>query len=496
MHLLSNRTLRVRITAVFLTLIACVEARVAGADRPVANRSSDEWIVLSAGRMTVDSGTAARATVRVIPPDGVAGPVFSQAAVRQDVSVARRGPDSSRPHFEVRYALPIPPDNDTRLTGALAGMDPNVWSHNHSPGLQVLPNGDVLAIYFSARDSRGTNESDVSARFVQARLRHGAAEWDPPELFFDSRDFNDQSALLWVDGGTVRFFGGGREAPWPFKLATSSDNGASWTISLPVLHEPARDLTAQPIVNAFRDSKGQLYFAMDAAEDNSFLWRSADGGVTWQDTGGRTGARHSTIVPLGDGKTLLSIGGKNAAVNEMTPQNRSTDWGATWSESTASAFPALGGNQRPSLIRLANGHLCFVTDSYHRKKDAPPQAWTQGAGTFIALSKDDGVTWRFKRLPVELPHEADRARGTLGYATVAQGPNGLIHVLATMTHPCLHYELNEAWIESDLGEAARPQAAGTVQTFTEKHPDGSERARWQARAGAAGYRLEGAAVSF
>ena len=70
-----------------------------------------------------------------------------------------------------------------------------------------------------------------------------------------------------------------------------------------------------------------------------------------------------------------------------------------------------------------------------------------------------------------------------------QGANGVIHILSTMTHPCLHYEINEAWFEassetedkqqqqqqsadskaaaprSDREQARSPTASGGVATF-------------------------------
>jgi hypothetical protein len=394
----------------------------------------------------------------------------------------------------VRFALPIPPDDDTNLTGPLVGLDPAVLAHNHSPGFEILPNGDALAVYFSARNSRGASESDGSTCFVQARLRYGAEQWDPPELFFDFKGLNEQSGLLWTDGRTIRFFGGGRGvSPWiPFKMATSTNHGATWTLTVPLLDQPATDFTAQPIVNAFRGPGGAIFFAMDAAEDGSFLWRSDDGGVHWRDTGGRTGARHSTIIPLGENGPLLSLGGKNNSVNGWTPMSRSTDWGASWSSNEASAFPALGGNQRPCLIRLANGHLCYVTDSYHRKSGKSPEGWAYGKGCFVAVSTNSGAAWRIKELPVELPHEADRNYGTLGYATVRQAPNGVIHVLTTMTHPCLHYEFNEAWVFSDAGDLEPETAGGRVRKYREDYANGKRRATWSARICAHGrYLLDG-----
>lgn len=499
MILLSNKAGRVGSAMAFLALALGNPMLLRAEDATVANSAPDEFVLIAGGKMSVDSASATGFKVRVESQmDGERlAPPFNQSAIKQSTAAAALGPNPKVPYFTVRYALPIPPDNDTNLTGALLGLDPDVWAHNHSPGLEVLPNGDVLAIYFSAKSSSGASESADSARFVQARLRYGAEEWDLPELFFKSRGFNDQSALLWLDGNTLRFFGGGRKNPVPFKLAESADNGASWTFSLPIIDQPTKDLTPQPISSAFRDPAGAMYFAMDAKKNESFLWRSADNGVHWEAMEGRTGGRHSTIVPLKDGKTLLSIGGKNTGINGFSPENYSTNWGATWSEPVQSAFPALGGNQRPCLIRLANGDLCVVTDSYHRKKENSPDGWTLGEGCFIAISKDNGTNWHFKKLPVTLPHEADQHYGTLGYATVRQGPNGVIHILSTMTQPCLHYELNEAWIYSELGDIAPETKGGKVKQFTEKYSNGKTRIKWSARLCPDGrYLLDGKETSF
>jgi hypothetical protein len=90
---------------------------------------------------------------------------------------------------------------------AAAGLDPAILGHNHSAGLTVCPNGDVLAIFFSA--STPSDEYKANTSFVVTRLRAGSELWDFPTLFYDFPDVNDQSALLWTDNGTVHFFGGG-----------------------------------------------------------------------------------------------------------------------------------------------------------------------------------------------------------------------------------------------------------------------------------------------
>lgn len=138
-----------------------------------------------------------------------------------------------------------------------------------------------------------------------------------------------------------------------------------------------------------------------------------------------------------------------------------------------------------------------MSDSCQRKAEAPPESWASGAGCIVALSSDNGQTWRIKRLPVELPHEADRRHGTLGYATARQAPNGVIYVLETMTHPCLHYEFNEAWILSAAGDLAPENSGGVVQQYRESFTSGAVRATWSARICPNGrYLLEGVETSY
>jgi antitoxin component YwqK of YwqJK toxin-antitoxin module len=407
---------------------------------------------------------------------------FTQSAIKQDSGPALFGPNPAKPYFTVRFAMPVPPENATNEVAALAGLDPQVFTHNHSPGFEILPNGDALAVYFSTPP--GKAEADVSTSFVQARLRYGAEDWDLPELFFKTEGYNDQSGLLWNDNGRIRFFGGGRELSdaAPFKMATSIDNGATWTLSLPQLDKPAESFTAQPITSAFRAPDDSIYFAMDGDGASSFLWRSTNGGVSWHDMGGRTGGRHSVIVPLDDKGSLLSIGGKNNSINGWSPENKSSDWGATWSSNTASPFPPLGSAQRPSLIKLADGNLFFVSDAWLQKKDqAPPAGWQSGNGCFVAISTNQGVSWHIKQLPVQLPNHQYRKYGTLGYVTSRQAPNGVIHVLTTETQPCLHYELNEAWIFSDAGDIAPETSGGEIKKFSEEFANGRTRSSWSAR---------------
>jgi len=456
-------------------LLLCLTGSLYSQSKVIPVRAAN----FSPGANMTANGNASSQLQFVLDPAPVP---FNQSAVKQSTKTASLGPNPKIPYFNVRFAIPVPPAYTTKDVAVYTGMDSMVFPHNHSPGFEILPNGDALAIYFST--PAGKAEADASTSFVQARLRYGSEDWDMPELFFKTKGYNDQSGLMWNDNGKLWFFGGGRGISdfVPFRIATSTDNGVTWTYSIPQIDKPATNYAPQPITNAFRGADKAIYIAMDGDGAHSFLWRSTDNGIHWQDMGGRTGGRHSTIVPLDNKGNLLSIGGKNASVEGWSPMNISSDWGATWSQSAKSPFPPLGSAQRPSMIRLADGNLLFVSDAYmHKKKIPPPNGWKYGNGCFVAISKDNGATWHVKTLPVQLPGHSRVEYPSLGYVTARQAPNGVIHVLTTVTLPCLDYEFNEAWILSDAGDITPETTGGKIKEFSESYSNGKIKSKWSAR---------------
>jgi len=420
----------------------------------------------------------------------IAPPPFCQAAVKQNLDVAKIGPDPNIPYFTVRFSMPIPPDNVDDGTFTVAGGSGAIMHHSHSPGFEVMPNGDALAVWFTAHRSEYADD----VRFVQARLRYGSDIWEMPELFWDMKGMNDESGLLWTEAdGTVHFFGGGRignSERRPFVMAISKDSGATWDLKRPYFPEEAHDFTAQPITNGFRRDANTIYTVIDGSGSQSILWESTDNGVTWRDTGGRTAGRHSTIVPINNMTRLLALGGKKSDIDGYMPQVTSDNWGRNWGDKRRTPFSYLGSNQRPCVTRMQNGKLAFCTDAQRRGGDRPDLNYPRGC--IVAISDNEGDSWHIKNLPVTLPHESDREDGTLGYSTIRQAPNGVLHILSTMTHPCLHYEVNEAWVFSGAGDIRPETSGGTVNSYTEYYPSGKLRATWSARTCANGrYLLDG-----
>jgi hypothetical protein len=437
-------------------------------------------------------------------------PGFPLQCVKQRPIHADQGPDPKKPYFRVRPILPMPGESSPQAAIDAVGHDPAVFAKLHSGGLTVCPNGDLLAISFSS--GRGQAEHDPNTTFVVTRLRHGAAQWDMPSLFYDLAGLNDESGLLWNDKGALWFFGGGRNFDGvPFRFTTSNDSGATWSpLQIPVLKGKIGRFEAQPISSAFRGPDGAIYFGCDGPDRQSLLWTSGDEGKTWFDTGGRTAGRHSVFAVLKDGH-IMALGGKNSDIDDYMPVCYSSDWGKSYTEAVKTPFAALGSNQRPSLIRLASGRLFAAGDfQLLRVVDYPPPRDITERGAYVALSDDEGATWRIRKIPLVRPHnewnghvvrgrKPQHGEGTLGYSAAVQSPTGVIHLMTSKNDQAQHFEMNEAWILSDLMEEANANvgdwksgAAAEPQPHEEKYPDGRVRATWGSRIGANGeYVLEG-----
>lgn len=351
---------------------------------------------------------------------------------------------------------------------------PMYFIHNHNPALSVLPNGDLLAIWFTTVKERG-REMLVAG----SRLRQGAREWDPADIFFNVPDRNQTGQALWWDGKDKVYYisGVGTGDHWrdlSLVMRTSTDNGVTWTKPRIIAEEYGP--RHQPIDAVISTSRGEIILASDAGPDGnggSVIHISKDNGNTWTDPGvnqppptfaaGKQGGWiagiHAAIAELKDG-SLLAFG-RGDEINGKMARSVSKDGGKTWHYS-ASDFDPIGGAQRAAMIRLNQGPLMFVSFSDSlSQKDAAGEVFV-GSGMYAALSYDEGKTWPVRKLvtpggPRRILDAPCNKRwgaryGTLdydksesrGYLTTAQAPDGLIHVLSSGTH----YSFNLAWIEA------------------------------------------------
>jgi hypothetical protein len=139
----------------------------------------------------------------------------------------------------------------------------------------------------------------------------------------------------------------------------------------------------------------------------------------------------------------------------MMPYIISADRGKTWTYK-ASDFTRIAGGQRLALLRLREGPLFFASfaDEGIEITDAAGVR-RMVRGLFAAVSTDEGRTWPYRRLvsddgpgtPVESTNGAlftmsARTGEHLGYLSVCQATNGLVHLISSRTH----YAFNLKWL--------------------------------------------------
>lgn len=413
---------------------------------------------------------------------------FFQTGIKQTPASPALGPDPAKPFYHVHELFPNLNGKSMPEVGWRLGLAPGLGINYHNSAIQVLANGDLLAAYYNTPNK----EDDPDQTILIMRRCAGAEDWDMPEPWPAFADAATAAPVFWNDRGHLWLFWGFPRligAP-PFAYTTSDDNGVTWApVQFPRFTAPIGRYISQPINSIVRAKDGTILMPTDStgrdADGNgsiSVVWGSHDEGKTWYDTGGRTAGRHTTIVLAKNGD-ILGFGGKNSNIEGRMPLATSSDGGKTWHKSKT-PFDQLLSGERPSVIRLASGNLFFVADC-----NPANQKHIHKDGAYVALSTDDGKTWKQKRLPADIL--------TVGYVTATQGPDGTIHIATSKNTINYEIELNEAWVLSDAPNAGTSVSESLVISNVVEHrenwPNGKLKAVWSSgRASDGRILLEGA----
>lgn len=367
------------------------------------------------------------------------------------------GPTPDEAYFEGPVPFVVPPPE---------GAGEPFHAHNHQPDITWLPNGDLLAVWYST-----TRESGTELTVLASRLRAGQKRWDPASEFFKAENRNMHGNSIFHDGqGRLHHLNGmGPEGATGWgQLALlhrhSHDNGVTWSVARPVSSGANYALRHQVIAGTRMTRDGMLIQACDATPDGqgpTALHVSRDGGRTWSDPGGDIRGIHAGVVALNDGRWLAL--GRGQDIDGYMPQSISEDLGKTWRYS-ASPFPPIGTGQRLVLMRLREGPLMLVsfTSGDRHEPEAGNMKFLDkrnhqfiGHGMFAALSFDEGQTWPVRKLLTpgegtydggawtgEFTARPDRAEHA-GYLAATQTPDGVIHLISSR----LHYRFNLAWLK-------------------------------------------------
>jgi predicted neuraminidase len=242
---------------------------------------------------------------------------------------------------------------------------------------------------------------------------------------------NNQMHLLYVTTG----FGG-----WScsqLNLKTSTDGGATWSRS--------RKLGLSPFLNISELVKNPPTPLADGgfivpiyheviAKFSELLWLQPrkDGFdvVKTRAFGGRT-AFQPSLVALNETSALML--NRSAGSVKKIHATRTSDGGRTWSALETIDLP--NSNSGLDAIRLSDGRLLLVFNDTDSDRD----------NLRLAISSDDGVTWKRAATLVAEPKEE------FSYPTVLQTSDGLIHVTYTWKRKGIkEATFNVAWLEAQM----------------------------------------------
>lgn len=357
-----------------------------------------------------------------------------------------------------------------------------MYDHNHCPTVTWLPNGDLMAAWFSTMDEKGREMT-----ILQSRLQRGTSSWSEPNLFYKVADRNMTGSSLFYDedSGVLYHFNGVEQAgTWrnlALTMRTSKDCGQTW--SVPIYVNPEHEPGNQVITGTVKTRSGKIIQPCDATptvRGGTVLHISSDEGMTWERSdegkenivpkyveggkGHRIAGIHACVVELEDGR-LMALGRDNNIFRDgisYMPMSISQDGGKTWQYS-ASCFPPISSGQRAVMIRLTEGPLLLIsfTDARIDYKSIKGKSFVRngkeyvGYGMFASLSFDDGKTWTNGKLLTDGKDrylyggaftgwfKMDETHAEpKGYLAITQSPDGMIHLLSS----ALHYRFNLKWL--------------------------------------------------
>ena len=350
-------------------------------------------------------------------PAGKIGLRAGQGVVQFDDLEVVGTPASLRRKWEI---LPLKTPEIDDMARKAEGIERVVATagQGYFPVLIRMKNGELAAVVRG-----GAPHVGVGGRLDFIKSSDGGRTWTKPKTVADVPPDSRNPAFGQAPDGRLvlgfsvtgpydngRFVG--RTGDYTVWLATSDDNGATWT-------KPAK-LEVGPL--KFGSPYGKIVVVPDGTllmpvyewshpddkRSASCLWRSRDNGRTWGDPS-LIAENHNetTLLPMPDGRLLafLRDGGG-------THQAESRDGGRTWTEPKR----VLASGRHPSdVIRLANGHLLMVTG--HR---------VIPMGVLAVRSTDAGASWDVERRTLL---EWQSGSGDCGYPSSAQLDDGTIVTL-------------------------------------------------------------------
>lgn len=292
------------------------------------------------------------------------------------------------------FPVTVPADSPISITDRAVvfqhtGTDPedptNPSGYNFGPSLAALPDGRVMAAWFSS-----PSEGAVSQRLMRAFSSDGGRTWGAPTILQDFAGAADFDPALFVAGKDTFLFFSAIHPKLDIYFRRSGDSAKTWTEPVKL---DQRDHTTRS--NGIRLSTGELLVPLHLrGTKNGGVLKSRDGGATW--------TRHGTVAnPEGQGGEPTIAETKSGAIHMMLRtkdgqlwRSISRDRGETWSaaETTGLASTSCASH----LLCARDGTLVLTCNPGPVPHRFPLQ---------IRTSRDEGATWSEPTLLADRPEK-------------------------------------------------------------------------------------------
>ncbi|MBI1762428.1 MAG: exo-alpha-sialidase [Acidobacteria bacterium] len=365
--------------------------------------------------------------------------------------------------------------------------------HNHASSIIECSNGDLLVCWFHGSGERTADDVIVEG----ARLRKGARQWSPRFTLADTPGYPDTNCTMFIDPRgrlwllwptilanqwesalmkykiASRYSADGppqwdwqevlHVTPGPEFEATVNRVLAEWEKQQPISPEAPRETLqaymarirklasdklsrrlgwmtrAHPFVLTLPTGKQRLIVPLYSDGFSfSLMAISDDWGQTWHTSTPLIGGGNiqPSIVRKQDG-SLYTLMRDNGPAPKRLQQSTSRDHGETWSPVTDSELPNPGSGAE--VIGLRNGHWALIYNDTERERNS----------LTVALSDDEGKTWKWKR-QLEYDPPGPEA-GRFHYPSIIQARDSSLHASYS-------YHLNRKEVELDAEEKQRRKA--------------------------------------
>ena len=283
----------------------------------------------------------------------------------------------------------------------------NTSGFNLGPSVAVLPDGRVMAVWFSA-----PSEGAASQRIMQAFSSDQGRTWGTASVLQDFEGRPDFDPVLLVAGKETFLFFSSFDPQLDIYVRRSHDSGVSWS-EPQKLNQPNHTTRS----NGIRLSSGELLVPLHLRGTKAGgVLKSSDGGQTWK--------RFGTVAnPEGQGGEPTIAETKSGAVHMILRtkdgqlwRSISRDQGETWSATEKIGLTATSSASH--LLCTRDGTLVLTSN---------PGPVPLRFPLLLRTSHDEGKTWSEPTLLADRPQKV--GGWSTCYPSLTELPDGTLMAL-------------------------------------------------------------------